>query len=137
MLQKMRRRRNQKKTAMTPVPTRIASSMLPLSSEPECAEGGKCVCVGRVHLWEAPLPVGTICATCGRKVGGGARRGDPTFHGHAGGGIDAALGVAYAAQIAARVLLAHALDAQLLVRVRQVNSCRGRGGGSGSGGSGP
>lgn len=53
MLQKMRRRKNQKKTAMTPVPTRIASSMLPLSSEPECAEGGKCVCV-----WEG--------CTCGK-----------------------------------------------------------------------
>lgn len=136
MLQKMRRRRNQKKTAMTPVPTRIASSMLPLSSEPECAEGGKyvygegCTCGKHPFLWAPFVP-------CGRKVGGGARRGDPTFHGHAGGGIDAALGVAYAAQIAARVLLAHALDAQLLVRVRQVNSCRGRGGGSGSGGSGP
>lgn len=35
ILQKMRRRRTQKKTAMTPVPTRITISMLPLSSEPE------------------------------------------------------------------------------------------------------
>lgn len=34
MLQKMRRRRTQKKTAMTPVPISITISMLPLSSEP-------------------------------------------------------------------------------------------------------
>lgn len=38
MLQKMMRRRTQKKTAMTPVPTRITISMLPLSSEPAWAE---------------------------------------------------------------------------------------------------
>lgn len=40
MLQKMKRRRIQKKTAMTPVPTRITISMLPLSSEPEWTERG-------------------------------------------------------------------------------------------------
>lgn len=56
MLQKMRRRRTQKKTAMTPVPTRITISMLPLSSEPEWAERGYCVCVlgGGCTLREAP-----------------------------------------------------------------------------------
>lgn len=49
MLQKMRRRRTQKKTAMTPVPTRITISMLPLSSEPEWPKTVMwcvCVCVG-------------------------------------------------------------------------------------------
>jgi hypothetical protein len=40
MLQKMRRRRTQKKTAMTPVPTRITISMLLLSSDPEWVESG-------------------------------------------------------------------------------------------------
>lgn len=38
MLQKIRRSSNQKKTAMTPVPTRIMISMLPLSWEPAWAE---------------------------------------------------------------------------------------------------
>lgn len=52
MLQKMRRRRTQKKTAMTPVPTRITISMLPLSSEPEWAERGYSVCV----FWEGDAP---------------------------------------------------------------------------------
>lgn len=58
-----------------------------------------------------------------RGAGGGG-----TFHSHAGRGVDAALGVARAAQIVARVLLAHALDAQPLVRVRQVDSCSEGGG---------
>lgn len=55
-----------------------------------------------------------------------------TFHGHAGGGIDAALSVAHAAQIASRVFLTHALYAQFLVGVCQVDSCMGWGGGSSS-----
>lgn len=40
MLQKMSRRRTQKKTAMTPVPMSITISMLPLSSEPGRVESG-------------------------------------------------------------------------------------------------
>lgn len=40
MLQKMSRRRTQKKTAMTPVPTSITISMLPLSSEPGQIDSG-------------------------------------------------------------------------------------------------
>lgn len=134
MLQKMRRRRTQKKTAMTPVPTRITISMLPLSSEPEWAEsrGGNCAHIvrGRGHtLRAAPLLVGTAGIECGQKAGwGGVRGGGGTFHSHAGRGVDAALGVAHTAQIVARVLLAHALDAQPLVRVRQVDSCSEGGG---------
>ncbi|KAK2492967.1 hypothetical protein MC885_020833 [Smutsia gigantea] len=100
------------------------------------AQKGASVCAGKGALVGSTPSCGHhLCHV--RKVGGGARRRDQTFHGHAGGRIHATLGVAYAAQIAARILLAHALDAQLLVRVRQVNSCRGRDGGSGSGGSGP
>lgn len=40
MLQKMSRRRTQKKTAMTPVPMSITISMLPLSSEPGRVDSG-------------------------------------------------------------------------------------------------
>lgn len=40
MLQKMSRRRTQKKTAMTPVPMSITISMLPLSSEPGRIDSG-------------------------------------------------------------------------------------------------
>ena len=56
------------------------------------------------------------------------RGGGGTFHSHAGRGVDAALGVAHTAQIVACVLLAHALDAQPLVRVCQVDSCSEGGG---------
>lgn len=69
-------------------------------------------------------------------MGTGAPEGSQTFYSHAGRGVDAALGVAHTAQVVARVLLAHPLDAQLLVRVCQVNSCRGRGGGWSSDGPG-
>ena len=73
--------------------------------------------------------MGTAGIECGQKVGrGGARGGGGTFHSHAGRGVDAALGVAHTAQIVARILLAHALDAQPLVRVRQVDSCSEDGG---------
>lgn len=41
ILHMMRRRRTQKKTAMTPVPTRITISVLTFSSEPEWAEKWK------------------------------------------------------------------------------------------------
>lgn len=63
----------------------------------------------------------------GAQVGGRAQGGGRTFHGHTGRGVDAALCVAHAAQVAARVLLAHALYAQLLVGVCQVDSCSGWG----------
>lgn len=53
MLQKMMRRRTQKKTAMTPVPTRITISMLPLSSEPAWAETAVCACAERAPLLAA------------------------------------------------------------------------------------
>ena len=77
----------------------------------------------------APLLVGTAGIECGQKVGwGGERGGGGTFHSHAGRGVDAALGVAHTAQIVARILLAHALDAQPLVRVCQVDSCSEGGG---------
>lgn len=121
MLQKMMMRRTQKKTAMTAVPTRITISMLPRSSEPAWAETAVCACAPR-----APLLVAARSRRVRGGTGGGceARR---TFHGHAGRGVDAALGVAHAAQVAASVLLAHALDAQLLVRVGQIDPCRRRG----------
>lgn len=81
MLQKMRRRRTQKKTAMTPVPTRITISMLPLSSEPEWAESGggnyAHIVRGRGHtLRAAPLLVGTAGIECGQKAGWGGRAGE-------------------------------------------------------------
>lgn len=137
MLQKMRRRRTQKKTAMTPVPMRITISMLPLSSEPEWAKVCVCMCVrarGRgwprsdPSRWRGSREVTTRGHPGGAEVGVGL-----TFHSHAGGGVHAAFGVAHAAQVAASVLLAHALDAELLVRVCQVDSCRGGGRGTRAG----
>lgn len=55
MLQKMSRRRTQKKTAMTPVPMSITISMLPLSSEP-----------GRVH--ERENVANRKCPSCLRTT---------------------------------------------------------------------
>ena len=61
---------------------------------------------------------------CRWEEGRGTLGGGQTFHGHAGRGVDAALGVAHAAEIVTCVLLTHALDAQPLVRVSQVDSCK-------------